>query len=58
MNISRKWSNLIPKNGICISFGWNSTGLGKKRGFEIIEILLGLHNDTICGRNQVEIKQI
>lgn len=36
----------------CISFGWNSGGLGKKRGFEITRILLvahgGMHNDTIC----------
>ena len=32
-------------------FGWNSNGVGKVRGFEIIEILLiahgGSHNDTI-----------
>ena len=37
--------------GICISCGWNSGGIGKKYGFEIIEILLvahgGAHNDTI-----------
>lgn len=41
----------IKKGGICISFGWNSQGMGKTRGFEIIEILLvahgGAHNDTI-----------
>ena len=41
----------IKKDGICISFGWNSQGMGKNRGFEIIEILLvahgGSHNDTI-----------
>lgn len=41
----------IKKGGICISFGWNSQGMGKKRGFEIVEILLvahgGSHNDTI-----------
>jgi len=34
-----------------ISCGWNSIGMGKKRGFEIIEILLvchgRAHNDTI-----------
>lgn len=38
--------------GIVISFGWNSNGIGKIRGFEILEILLvahgGSHNDTIC----------
>jgi hypothetical protein len=53
------WSNLkdeiyriTRKNSIVISFGWNSNGIGKKRDFEIIEILLvahgGSHNDTIC----------
>ena len=35
-----------------ISFGWNSNGMGKGRGYEIKEILLvahgGNHNDTIC----------
>jgi hypothetical protein len=35
-----------------LSFGWNSAGMGNKRGFEIIEIMLvahgGGHNDTIC----------
>lgn len=44
-------SELIKIGGLCISFGWNSNGMGKKRGFEIIEILLvahgGHHNDTI-----------
>jgi len=42
----------IKVGGLAISFGWNSIGLGKNRGFEIIEILLvshgRLHNDTIC----------
>lgn len=44
-------SRIIKPNGLCISFGWNSSGIGKVRGFEIIEILLvahgGSHNDTI-----------
>ncbi len=54
---SSTWSNwkdmladLVWKK--CISFGWNSGGLGKSRGFEITRILLvahgGMHNDTIC----------
>lgn len=50
--IKDKLSRLIRKNGYVISFGWNSNGFGKKRGFEIVEILLlahgGNHNDTIC----------
>lgn len=44
-------SRILKPNGICISCGWNSNGIGKKRGFEIIEILNvahgGNHNDTI-----------
>lgn len=38
-------------NGIAISFGWNSIGMGKTYGFELIEVVLvchgGAHNDTI-----------
>ena len=51
---SRVMNAISPKiqpGGLAISFGWNSNGFGKKRGFEIIEIMLvahGLHhNDTI-----------
>ena len=51
----RVYNAIAPKiklGGIAISFGWNSNGVGKVRGFEIKEILLvahGLHhNDTIC----------
>jgi hypothetical protein len=64
MTVDKKWATtkfytdtknllakLIEPGGLAISFGWNSIGLGKKRGFEIIEILLvshgRLHNDTI-----------
>ena len=43
---------ILKPNGICISFGWNTNGVGKKRGFEIIEILIvphgGSKNDTLC----------
>lgn len=52
------WSNhkkeigrILKKNGIVITCGWNSGGIGKKYGMEIQEILLvphgGWHNDTI-----------
>ena len=49
------WKDEIAKKikigGICLSFGWSTNGLGKCRGFEIIEVLLvahgGNHNDTI-----------
>ena len=44
-------SRIIAPDGLCISFGWDSTGVGKKRGFTIIEIALlchgACHNDTI-----------
>ncbi len=44
--------NLIVPGGVVLSFGWNSAGMGVKRGYRIIEILLcahgGGHNDTIC----------
>ena len=44
-------ARVVKKGGIVISFGWNSGGIGKKLGFEIIEILLvphgGAHHDTI-----------
>ena len=43
---------LLRPGGVALSFGWNSAGFGKVRGFEIEEILLvahgGAHNDTIC----------
>ena len=45
-------TNITDKNSTVLSFGWNTVGMGKKRGFEIVEILLvchgGQHNDTIC----------
>lgn len=44
-------SRILKHKGISISFCWDSTGIGKKRGFKIIEILLvchgACHNDTI-----------
>ena len=44
-------SRILKENGYAITFGWNSNGVGKKRGMEIIEICLlahgGSHNDTI-----------
>ncbi len=46
-----KVADMIEPGGICISMAWNSMGLGKNRGFEIVEILLvphgGSRNDTI-----------
>ena len=51
-NQKKEISRIVDENGIVITFGWNSGGIGKKYGFEILEILLvphgGWHNDTIC----------
>lgn len=55
---SSYWSNqkkeigrIVKKDGIVVTCGWNSGGIGQKYGFEIVEILLvahgGWHNDTI-----------
>ena len=45
-------SRIVKPNGYCLCFGWNSSGIGIKRGFTLEEILLvshgGNHNDTIC----------
>lgn len=51
-------ARIVKKGGKVITCGWNSGGIGKSNGFEIIEILLvphgGWHNDTIV---TVEIKK-
>ena len=50
-NIKKEIARVIKDGGTVVSFGWNSMGIGKKRGFKITEILLiphgGQHNDTI-----------
>lgn len=49
-------SEILKPNGIVLNFGWDTIGMGKKRGMEIIEIMLvshGIgHNDTICMAEQ------
>lgn len=43
---------ILAPGAIVLSFGWNTVGMGKKHGFEQLEIMLvchgGAHNDTIC----------
>ena len=43
---------ILKPGGKALCFGWNSNGVGKKRGFVLQEILLvphgGSKNDTIC----------
>jgi hypothetical protein len=56
--VKKEIARVVKPGGKVISFGWNSGGIGKVLGFEIIRILLvphgGVHNDTIV---TVEIKR-
>lgn len=51
-NLKKEVSRIVKPNGYALCFGWNSSGIGIKRGFTLEEILLvshgGNHNDTIC----------
>jgi hypothetical protein len=42
-------SKITKANGIVMCFGWNSAGVGKVRGFEMIEILLVAHGGSHNG---------
>lgn len=50
-------AQLVGTGGYAVSFGWNTVGMGRKRGFAIVEILIvchgGNHHDTLC---TVEVK--
>ena len=50
--VKDEMARVIKPGGKVITFGYNSTGIGKKRGFEITRVLLvchgAEHNDTIC----------
>lgn len=56
-NMKKEIDRITKDYGKVITFGWNSGGIGKTKGFEIVEILMvahgGWHNDTIC---TVEVK--
>ena len=45
-------ARIVKPCGIVLCFGWNSAGVGKRRGFELEEVLLvphgGSKHDTIC----------
>ena len=45
-------ARILKPGGVCLCFGWNTNGVGKKRGFEMVEILVvphgGSKNDTLC----------
>jgi hypothetical protein len=42
---------VLKPNGVIISCGWHSNGIGKKYGFNLVEVLMvahgGRHNDTL-----------
>lgn len=50
--VKRAMAEVLTDDAIVLSFGWNSAGMGKKHGFDEIELMLvchgGAHNDTIC----------
>jgi hypothetical protein len=50
--LKKEIARVVKPNGICITCGWNSGGIGRNLGFRIEEILIiahgGWHNDTIC----------
>ena len=58
-DMKKEIQRIIKDYGTVITFGWNSGGIGKTKGFEIKEILMvahgGWHNDTIC---TVEVKKL
>lgn len=51
-DIKKEISRILKSGGVCLTFGWNTNGIGKKYGCEIKEILLvahgSMHNDTIA----------
>jgi hypothetical protein len=60
-------ARIVKPNGKAICFGWDSTGIGMKRGFELVEVLLvchgACHRDTIitielkrCSQEVMELK--
>ena len=50
-DIKAEIARIVCVGGKCISFGWNSGGVGKVLGFQLKQVLLvphgGIHNDTI-----------
>lgn len=45
-------NEILDVDGLVLSFGWNSSGMGKSRKYRPVELLIvnhgGAHNDTIC----------
>jgi hypothetical protein len=55
-------ARILKPSGKALCFGWNSVGVGKKRGFELVELLLvshgASHNDTIITVEQKSNSQL
>ena len=51
-DIKNEIQRVVKFGGLVYSFGWDSVGMSKKRGFEKLKLLLvchgGSHHDTIC----------
>lgn len=54
-------ARIVKPGGVVLCFGWNSAGVGKKRGFELMEVLLvphgGSKNDTICTAERKKVNE-
>jgi len=50
--IKTELPSIINTGGTVISYGYDTTGMGRKRGFELIHVCVvnhsGDHNDTLC----------
>lgn len=51
-NRKNEISRILRPGGWALCFGWNSNGIGKTRGFDLMAGMIvahgGAHNDTIC----------
>ncbi len=56
-SFKKEIARVLKPGGVCISFGWNSNGIGMNNNMDIIEVMLVAHggskNDTIV---TVEVK--
>lgn len=61
-NMKNEIGRIVKPEGIVITCGWNSGGIGQKHGFQIEEILMvahgGWHNDTIVTVERKEVTLI
>lgn len=55
--IKTELPHIINEGGVVISYGYDTTGMGRSRGFELIGICIvnhsGDHNDTLCTVEQM-----